>query len=345
MATALMRTGDFTRAERILDEALESAKATGDKRLELRAVIDREFVRTFTHPGEPLENMVAVADAAIPLLEELGDDRGLARAWWLKSEVHVNACRWAARAENIERALEHAQRAGDVGEQAALSALLAQALHYGPTPVPEALTRCVEMFGTVTPDKTLQAGLHSTMAALRAMEGDFDEARKLWNAARTVYEELGLRARRAGRSLVAAEIELLAGNPGEAVAILRWACELLDELGIQSIRATTSAFLADALCVAGDFGEARRFAHQAAEAGAPDDVVTQVVWRIARSKADSDSKLAEEAHRLAQTTDYPDLKARALIALGELAEARRIYEAKGNTAAVEQLLARQTASS
>jgi ATP/maltotriose-dependent transcriptional regulator MalT len=283
--------------------------------------------------------MVKVADTAIPLLEKLGDDHGLSRAWWLKSEVHVNACRWATRAENIERALEYARRAGDVGEQAALSALLAQALHYGPTPVSEAIRRCEEMLATVTPDRALQAGLHSTMGALRAMEGDFDEARSLWNEARTVYEELGLRARRAGRSLVAAEIEMLAGNPGEAVAILRWACDLLDELGIHSIRATTGAFLADALSASGDFREARRYAAEAARHGAPDDVVTQAMWRIARSKADGDSELAEEAGRLAEQTDYPDLKARALIALGDVTEARRIYEEKGNVAAVALLSA------
>jgi hypothetical protein len=95
----------------------------------------------------------------------------------------------------------------------------------------------------------------------------------------------------------------------------------------------------------GDFREAKRFAEVAAESGARDDVVTQVMWRIARSKADGDPQLAEVAHRLAQTTDYPDLKARAFIALGDLKEARRVYEAKGNIAAAELLLARQTASS
>jgi class 3 adenylate cyclase/tetratricopeptide (TPR) repeat protein len=345
LGTALMRTGDFARAERILDEALESVRRSGDKRLELRTLIDREFVRTFTRPGGSLDELVKVAETAIPLLEELGDDFGLARAWWLKSEADVNACRWGARAEKIERALEHAKRAGDVGEEAALSALLAQALHYGPTPVAEALRRCEEMLVTLTHDRTLEAGLHTAMSGLLAMQGDFDEARRLWNAARIVYEELGLRSRRAGRSLDAAEIELLAGNPDEAVAILRWACGKLEELGIQSVRATVSAFLADALCEVGDFAEAKRFADVAAESGAHDDVVTQVMWRIARSKADGDPQLAREAHTLAQTTDYPDLKARAFIALGELAQARRLYEAKGNVAAAERLLARQTASS
>ena len=106
-----------------------------------------------------------------------------------------------------------------------------------------------------------------------------------------------------------------------------------------SLRSTIAAFLADALCMTGAFPEARRFADEATRDGAPEDIVTQVMWRIARSKADGDSELAEEAHRLALPTDYPDLKARALIALGELPEARRIYEAKGNLAAVERLSA------
>ena len=53
----------------------------------------------FTQPeGSALDDST-VAERTIPLLEELGDDLGLAKAWWLKSEADVNACRWGARAE------------------------------------------------------------------------------------------------------------------------------------------------------------------------------------------------------------------------------------------------------
>ena len=45
-----MRTGDFTRAERFLDEELEAAQAAGDRGLELRTLIDRAFFRAFTRP-------------------------------------------------------------------------------------------------------------------------------------------------------------------------------------------------------------------------------------------------------------------------------------------------------
>ncbi|HEU4941838.1 MAG TPA: adenylate/guanylate cyclase domain-containing protein [Gaiellaceae bacterium] len=344
LGSALMGTGDFGRAERVLDEALETARSAGDQRLELRTVIEREFFRAFTSPESSVDEIVAVADSAIPLLEQLGDDLGLAKAWWLKSEVHVNACHWGARAECLERALHHARRAGDSGGAATISALLAQALHYGPAPVPQAIVRCEELLSH-SRDSALTAAVSSTLAALRAMQREFDEARRLWADARSNYDELGLRLRRAARSLIPAEIETLAGNPEEAVRMLRWAHDILDEMGVVGLRATITAFLADALYEAGDPQGARRFAQAAEELGAADDLVTQVMWRIARSKLDGDSELAEEALRMANTTDYPDLKARALVAVGELEQARTIYEAKGNVAAAERLLARQGASS
>ena len=52
-----------------------------------------------------------VADAVIPELERLGDDVGLAKAWWLRSEADSIACRWGKRAEALERALVHARAA------------------------------------------------------------------------------------------------------------------------------------------------------------------------------------------------------------------------------------------
>jgi tetratricopeptide (TPR) repeat protein len=335
-----MRTGDFTRAEGVLDEARDSAQAEGDKRLELRTLIDREFLRAFTRPEESVEAIVAVADKAIPLLEGLGDDLGLAKAWWLKSEVHVNACRWGARGRDLERALDHARKAGDTSEQATLASFLAQALYYGPTPVPDAIRRCEALLDERSEDRSFKASITSLMAGLRAMQGEFTEARQLQASARALYEELGQRFRTATiRALVAAEIESLAGRPSEAANILRWAHGELSKMGVTSVMSTIAAFLADALATEGSYEEAIRYS-EISEANAADvDVATHVMWRIARSKIDDNRPLAEEAVRLAEPTDYPDLKARALVAVGEIGEARRIYEAKGNVSAVERLSA------
>ncbi len=356
LGSALMRTGDFGRAEGVLTEAMEAAAMAGDRRLELRTVIEREFFRTFTHPEGSVADIVAVAEKTIPLLEELEDDLGLAKAWWLKSEVYVNACQWGARAADLERALEHARRSGDAAEVATITALLAQALYYGPTPVDEAIRRCELYLAEHPENRSLDASVTGILAGLWAMQGEFDEARTLQRRAREIHEELGQRFRVAARSLVAAEIEQLAGRPGEAVSILRWAYETLLEMGATSVMSTTAAFLADALCVDGKYDEAEELSRISEEHAAGSDVVTQVLWRTARARAQARRSeqaadgLAREALASAQTTDYPDLEARALISLAEvvgpgpeasqlLEAARALYERKGNVAAAGRLSA------
>jgi class 3 adenylate cyclase/tetratricopeptide (TPR) repeat protein len=345
LGSALMRTGEFARAERVLDEALESAKTAGDRRLELRTLIEREFFRAFTNPDESVEDIVAVADSAIPLLEELGDDIGLAKAWWLKSEVHLNAFEWAARTEHLERALAHARRAGDAGEQATIAAQLAQAVYYGPAPATAAIARCEELLRDVPSTRSLRASVIGSLAGLRAMQGDFEEARRLQEEAREIWQELGQRFRIAMRSLMAADIELLADRPDEATAVLRWAYSELSAMGAQSVIPPISAFLADALCEEGEFEEAARFARLARDGATPVDVVAQVMWRVALARATRDTGLAREAVALAERTDSPDLKARAYAAAGDLRAAQLAYESKGNVAAATRLLARQMASS
>ena len=65
-------------------------------------------------------------------------------------------------------------------------------------------------------------GALTTLAALNAMKGDFPTAREQWGEAARRYEELGLRFRRASRSLIGAQIELLAGDPQAAADELRF---------------------------------------------------------------------------------------------------------------------------
>ena len=345
LASALMRTGDFSRAESTLTEALAAAHAAGDRRLELRTLIERELFRSFTSSEESVEEIVAVADNAIPLLQELGDDLGLAKAWWLKSEVHVHACRWAARAENLERALEYARAAGDRSEQSTLASQLAVALYCGPTPVDEAIERCEQLLAELPDDRSLRASVTGSIAGLRAMQGEFEEARRLQGAARALHEELGHRFRIATRSLIAAEIEALAGQPREATTILRWAFEELREMGASSVMSTVAAFLADALTVEGSIDDAIRYSEVSERHAADLDVLTQVMWRVARANATRNPTLAREAVELAEPTDFIDIRARALLAVGNADAAAREYERKGNVAGVRRIAAASARSS
>jgi class 3 adenylate cyclase/tetratricopeptide (TPR) repeat protein len=344
LGSALMRTGDFSRAEGVLTEALAAAHAAGDRRLELRTLIERELFRSFTSSEESVEEIVAVADSAIPLLQELGDDLGLAKAWWLKSEVHVHACRWAARAEHLERALAYARAAGDRGEQSTFASHLALALCCGPTPAGEAIERCERLLAEFSEDRSLRASVTGSIAGLRAMQGEFEEARRLQGAARALHEELGHRLRIAVRSLIAADIESLAGRPHEATAILQWAFEELQEMGASSAMSTVAAFLADTLAAEGSIEDAVRFSEVSEQHAAGLDVATQVMWRVARANATGDLALAREAVVLAGPTDYTDIKARALLAVGDRDAAAREYARKGNVAAVRRIAAASPAS-
>jgi class 3 adenylate cyclase/tetratricopeptide (TPR) repeat protein len=355
LARALMRAGDFAEADAVLTEALEAAVAAGDRRLELRATIEQEFCRSYTSPeGSALDDS-HVADEVIPELEALGDDVGLARAWWLKSEADVNACRWGARAHALERALEHARHSGEEAEIALITSLHAQALYFGPTPVTEAVARCEQYLAENPENRTLEASVTGVLGGLSAMLGDFDRARSLQARARAIYEDLGLRFRlTVTSSLVGADIEQFAGNTGEAVSILRRAYEAVRGMGATSSTATMAAFLADALSQDGK-NEAADEAARFSEEHAPEsDIVTQVLWRMARARALAEQEspeaedLARQALALARDTDYPDLKARSLACLAQVlgpgdeqaslyAGARETWERKGNVAAVAQL--------
>jgi predicted ATPase/class 3 adenylate cyclase len=358
LGSALMRTGDFRRAEEVLTDALESASAAGDKRLELRTLIEREFFRSFTKPEGSTDELIHIAEQAIPLLEALGDELGLAKAWWLRSEADAIAGRWSARAERLERARLHAQRASDPRELSAITAMLVQALEYGPMPAADAIRRCEELRAESAGDGALEAAIASSLAQLTAMQGDFEAARRLYADAGELYDELGLHYLRACRRLVGARIQTLAGEPDAAIAELQTGYAALEEMGERGTRSTLAAFLAQALAEAGRFEEAEDFARISAETGALSDVVTQAVWRSASAQvlaSDGELALAErharEALELAESTDFLELQAMTSLALagvlretgkaGEAAalaaDARQAYERKGNVVAAAQL--------
>ena len=83
-------------------------------------------------------------------------------------------------------------------------------------------------------------------------------------------------------------------------------------------------------------------------ATAPDDLSAGVQWRGVRAKLlarrgddEAAEALAREAVALAEETDFPVLRADALLVLAEVAgegraEAIRLYEEKGNVAAAER---------
>ena len=50
LGSALMKSGQFERAGVVLDDAIEQARAEGNRATELRATVERQFQRSFTAP-------------------------------------------------------------------------------------------------------------------------------------------------------------------------------------------------------------------------------------------------------------------------------------------------------
>jgi tetratricopeptide (TPR) repeat protein len=359
LGSALMKTGSFEEASTALDEAIEIARDTGDRRSELRAIVERQQLRSFIEPLGVVEEISRVAMEVIPELEEIGDDFGLAKAWRLLSDAHVFGCRWQARAEALERAIAHARQTPEAkADLGYLVGLLAQALHYGPTPADEAIARCERFLEDAGDDLALRAAVSPTHGALLAMRGRFDEARAAYAESVEINERLGLTFRRLAFSLSGAEIAFLAGDVALAEAELRFAYQQLGQMGERGVRAVVSALLADALLAQGREDAAVEFAHAAAELAEPEDVAAQALQRTARARLSlragemaGGEGLAREAVELAATTDFLALQAIAALGLAEVlraagqtdeasqwaAEAREAYERKGNLVAVKRL--------
>src|SRR5262249_16133754 len=153
----------------------------------------------------------------------------------------------------------------------------------------------------IAPDeRALGAAVDFTLAALRAMEGRFAEARELCARAQTSCEELGLHYMRAVRSLAPAYVELLADNVSAAADELHAGYDALERMGERGVRSTIAAFLARALVADHRYAEAETFTEISEETGAVADVVTQAVWRCARARCRARGGQTEEAERLAR---------------------------------------------
>jgi tetratricopeptide (TPR) repeat protein len=128
----------------------------------------------------------------------------------------------------------------------------------------------------------------------------------------------------------------LTGDYTEAVRAHRRSFELLTALGDTSYASTAAGLLARALHALGQDDEAAAMARISREAASPDDLDTQVQWRLAEAgvlSANGDvataERLAHEALNLSAQTDL-ELRGDILATLAEIAvTAGRTDDAEG----------------
>jgi DNA-binding SARP family transcriptional activator len=317
-------SGDFESAERTLARAIEESERTRDRRTQLRAQLELAHARLFGDPESRSEELLELAAKAIPIFEELGDERALGRTWRQVGYVRGGIMGQLAEWQNAsERALRHYRRSG--WSAAGCLAELGSALLNGPTPVSDALDRCRVLLGEAT-DRAEHANVLCFTGGLEALESRFDDARRRVGQAATIYEELGeiyALANNSGRVL--GRIEMLSGNPLAAEQSFRECCAVFERVQDRPGLSTVAAELADALYAQGRYDEAAGWLDLAEERAVGDDVNAQYTWQRVRAKilarkgeVEEAESLAQGAAALAQGTDALNDQGDVLLDLSEV---------------------------
>jgi ATP/maltotriose-dependent transcriptional regulator MalT len=209
-------------------------------------------------------------------------------------------------------------------------------------------------------DRRTQGVVTSTLAALLAMRGEFDRARRLYREAQSLLADLGPTVVGATTSLETVWVERLAGDLAAAERELRRDYELLTELGERYFLSTVTGELARVLYAQGRHDEAEQMSLRAQELADADDIESQLRWRTVQAKLmarkgnpDVALILIGEAVDLVGRTDAVVAQAETLVDLADvlrhggrgkdaeeaLDQAITLFETKGNIVAAEALRA------
>jgi class 3 adenylate cyclase/tetratricopeptide (TPR) repeat protein len=337
---ALVVAGQLEQAEAVLREAIAAGAAAGDRRIELHARLEHAFLRALTDPNG-VDQLRRVAEDAIPELEAVGDELGLAKAWRRIADVHWMTSRWREQERALERALPYAERAGDARETGSILMRLAMALYWGPTPAPEAIARAEQALVRAQGNPAVESTFLVSLAGLQAMSDRFEEARGLLERGESIAEELGFRLWFAGFSLVSGDVELLAGDPAAAERRLRRGYDVLKKVGERGVLSTVASRLARTVYAQGRYDEAERLARTSEQLGGRGDRASRIESRSIRAKVlarrggfEEAESLVRDAVQLAEQTD--DIGSQAT-SIGDLAE---VLELAGKTEEVISLMRR-----
>ena len=347
---ALSESGDYTVAEQVLQSALAEARVTGAEAVSARALIELSYQRSHVDASLGAAEMRAVAEQAIAVFDRLGDEGGLSRAW-----LHIALVEWirsdsVAMDQALQRALTHAERAGDRRDQSRILTDLARTTVVGPRPVREGIRRCHELLARAEGDIAATAFTEAMLAVLEAMDGHFDAARARWRASKRRLGDVGLSVVAAVIQMYYGYIELLADCPEKAEPELAAACIAFDQLGERGHLSSAAGLAARVHYAHASYDQSARYCRLSEEAASLDDAVSQVLWRGTRAKLlaragepEAARALADDAVRFADETDFLMMRGDALIdraevlalldspeeAGSDLAAASALYESKG----------------
>jgi class 3 adenylate cyclase len=339
------------RAEKAFEASAEAAASAGRRDIEASARLSLAYVGTHLNRGGGTADLRRAAEEWLPVAEELGDDRALAKGWFALGNLEFAALHFADSARLFERSMTRARRRGLAKDELDSTFWMSKALGHGPEPVEEAIWRLEQLAEQAT-TLAARAILLEMVGLMHAHAGRFPTAYALVAEAKATFEDLGLQYLLLDlRGLVEAQIAELAGDLATAERAIRWGCTNLEVIGETGALSTLQGVLATFLCDQGHYEKAEALTLQSEQIADSDDLMTQVWWRCPRARASArrgalaDAEtLAREACAIADGGDYLELRGRSREALAEvlhlaerneeaervLRDAVTIYERKGS---------------
>jgi class 3 adenylate cyclase/tetratricopeptide (TPR) repeat protein len=358
LGRALAGAGKLGDATRVFADVRAAAAEAGAQALELRAELGLLSVRAQTDPSLRMAALMEAAERALPVFEAEGDERGLARAWFLLHWARFRTGRYRASIEAAEKVVEHSASAGDRREQLRGLGQIAMASLWGPTPVEEGLRLCDELVQRAGGARLVEAFVDRVRGGFLAMTGEFESGRELFRRSVATYEELGHPISAVGVVSEVQRLERQAGRLDVAEQELRVAYVRLRELGDFGYVSWMAASLARVLAEQGKYEEAVEFARVTREELQPDVAYGQILAALVDAMALSADGRVEEAHAralealaLVEQTDILDLHGDVLVALADLdraagrseeasvriAQAIELYEQKGDVVSASRV--------
>jgi DNA-binding SARP family transcriptional activator/tetratricopeptide (TPR) repeat protein len=334
LAGALVARGDVIAAQELLAEASAIAVELGDARLAARTTLTAHLALLLTDAAAPPDQMLSDIEDAVPVLEEARDYEGLAMA----EALRFNALDRAGLRPTTQfaLALAHARRAGARYLEHYVMGWICITLHRGTLPVDEAIARATEIRDAST-STFVRSSAIGAVGLLRAMKGEFDEARALVEEVGTSLEELGVRQAAAAHSIAVAEVEAMAGDDVAAERILRNGLAAVTALGDEHSAMNIAWRLGLVLARRGRNEEAEAFVRLAQRVKHPGfwaDVWLRVVLALVEAHGGAAAhaqQLVHDARERMASVEESGMHADALL---ESAEALRAAGLEGEAAAL-----------
>jgi class 3 adenylate cyclase/tetratricopeptide (TPR) repeat protein len=308
LVTSFFRSEHLERAAEANARHIQDARSLGDRAQEQRAELGALELRVSRSPQDVTGAEVhGIAQRAIEVFEELGDEEGL-------SNAHMFLLESAMQGGGATEALTHAELSLDHALRSEASVLLMDvpwhiewALSAGPTPAGAALARLEWLADQMAGYRSAEASAASSVAECLAFLGRFEEARATARHAMATFEELDNRIGVVMATSTLSRIEWFAGDPPAAEGGYRAWCGFSRDLGNHWILVNAVLDLAELLVVLGRDDEVLEQTNEIQSLIAPDEFWTQARWRAVRAIAharlghlDEALILIEEAERRAR---------------------------------------------